>query len=236
MFPLKNGSRGKTVRVLQYGLGLTTDGIFGPNTAKGLKAWQKKMSIPQTGRMTETIWNTIFQFEIQDMKHLKFAELFKSIREEDVDMDGTPDNRSEIIDVMIKSVWEWWEPEDNKAGPPWCAIFISYCLYAAYSFPFESPRVKEWYEYLKDHEDALELKSKDDFKKDRIYIGGYLNEQGYGHVFFVNPMKSLSQTGEKIIATIEGNTNEGGSREGNGVYERQRKLEKYWVYSIPADI
>lgn len=225
MFPLKRNSRGELVRVLQYGLGLITDGIFGPNTEKSVKKWQKKMFLEQTGEISVGVWETFFQFELLNMKHLQLGEFLMNVRELDIDGDGTPDNRSEVIDVMTSSVWSWWEGEDKKQGPPWCAIFISYLMNVSYDYPFKDARVKKWLEHLEEVPQAKRLHSTDQFYKDKVYIGGWVKSSGYGHIFFVDPKKTLKYNKSGMVATLEGNTNKGGSRDGDGVYSRYRLLD-----------
>ncbi len=49
MNPLKRGSKGKEVELLQQFLGIKVDGDFGPNTEKAVKAWQRSNGLPETG-------------------------------------------------------------------------------------------------------------------------------------------------------------------------------------------
>ena len=46
------------------------------------------------------------------------------------------------------------------------------------------------------------------------------------HVGFVDGMNG----GKQVVSTIEGNTNPAGSREGGGVYERQRQLQSIYRF------
>ena len=46
---VKLGSNGEIVKQLQSKLGLTLDGVFGPNTEKTLKEWQTKNGLISDG-------------------------------------------------------------------------------------------------------------------------------------------------------------------------------------------
>ncbi len=61
---LKKGSRGDHVRAWQnylmmQGYNIASDGIFGPETEKAVKAWQKEAGLNPTGIITEKEWNAI---------------------------------------------------------------------------------------------------------------------------------------------------------------------------------
>jgi hypothetical protein len=47
--PLKNGSKGASVKTVQTLLGIKADGAFGPGTAKAVQEFQKKAGLPTTG-------------------------------------------------------------------------------------------------------------------------------------------------------------------------------------------
>ena len=47
--PLKNGSKGPSVKTVQTLLGIKSDGSFGPGTAKAVQDFQKKSGLPITG-------------------------------------------------------------------------------------------------------------------------------------------------------------------------------------------
>jgi peptidoglycan hydrolase-like protein with peptidoglycan-binding domain len=62
MFPgtLKYGSSGYAVKLLQRGLGITADGIFGQQTQNAVKSFQSAHGLPATGVCDVTTWNTLF--------------------------------------------------------------------------------------------------------------------------------------------------------------------------------
>ena len=53
---LKQGSRGAAVRALQSKLGVTADGIFGPNTRQAVIGFQRKHSLSPDGIVGENTW------------------------------------------------------------------------------------------------------------------------------------------------------------------------------------
>ena len=57
--PLKVGSKGSDVKKAQAGLGVTSDGQFGPGTEKAVKDFQKKNSLPVTGVVDITTYKKI---------------------------------------------------------------------------------------------------------------------------------------------------------------------------------
>jgi len=54
--PVKVGSKGATVSVVQTRVGVKADGVFGPITEKAVKVWQGKNALPVTGVVDESTW------------------------------------------------------------------------------------------------------------------------------------------------------------------------------------
>lgn len=215
-FEIKEGNTGEYVQKLQYILGLTPDGIFGNITMSTLLLSYGISYIP----------SKIFYDLLDDVKpeYIKEAKKYVGkIKELDIDGDGTPDNRDPLLDQITKYVFDWYNPSEKDEGYPWCAIFISYVLNKAYGTKFKDARVIKWKEHLQDV--GKRVYSKIDFEKNYIYIGLWLNQSGFGHIFFIDPIQSF-EFFDDVISTIEGNTNDGGSRDGDGVYRRTRTLSK----------
>jgi len=97
----------------------------------------------------------------------------------------------------------------------WCAAFTSWCLRVAglpkKGLPTNAASTYYWYTFAKDR--GL-LKATP--TRGSLFIW---NDDGGGHIGFV--VEVLSPT---RFRTIEGNTNPGGSREGYGVFERERSI------------
>lgn len=59
---LAEGARGSAVRMLQRGLrGMAVDGVFGPLTARMVRALQRSYGLAQTGVVTPEIWDVLEQ-------------------------------------------------------------------------------------------------------------------------------------------------------------------------------
>ncbi len=56
-----------------------------------------------------------------------------------------------------------------------------------------------------------------------IFLIWYPKLERPAHIGFIDSW------GEKYITTVEGNTNDDGSREGNGVYKKRRLKKQVWV-------
>jgi hypothetical protein len=105
-------------------------------------------------------------------------------------------------------------------GDPWCAAFVSWCFaVAATGLGLPCPL-------------RLTARAQDLWKKAPVALrsswptpGAIFvidHGAGLGHCGLV---ESFSE-GDLVIVTIEGNTSPGGSREGDGVYRRSRKLDE----------
>lgn len=130
-------------------------------------------------------------------KAIDFAKTQSHVRE-------VKTNSSPEIDKYLKSV-------GLSPGLAWCTAFLYYCYsQVAKRHPYpKTGLVHEAYKGLKNYH----IKKPVDNSLFFIDTGSYR-----GHAGFV-----ISVKGEKII-TIEGNTNDKGSREGNGVYIRERSI------------
>jgi len=69
-------------------------------------------------------------------------------------------------------------------------------------------------------------------RRDTIVIGGWVNDNGFGHVYIVDPIESLMQNIPDKVVTIEGNTNNAGSREGDGLYNKVRNIANNTIYQF----
>ena len=112
-----------------------------------------------------------------------------------------------------------------KKGNPWCAAFVCYTLgingienpksgYSPTLFPTKNLIYKTGWK------DSKQPQITDVFG---IY---FINKKRIAHVGFIDEWKASSN----YTLTVEGNTNEAGSREGDGVY-RKRRL-KSQIYAI----
>lgn len=101
-------------------------------------------------------------------------------------------------------------------GYAWCAAFLSWCFDQAHVKALRTAWAAGWFPadrtiYQKGMRNAVVPRRADVFG---VY---YANLKRIGHVGFIDEWPA----GDYMI-TVEGNTNDGGSREGNGVYRKRR--------------
>ena len=126
-------------------------------------------------------------------------------------IDGSPSNRSTEIDY-------WLEQVDSPMGSPWCAAYVSQMGLQALGAAWPVTRDA----YVQDIVDFCTKKGLallDTPQAGDIMVIWYENLKRYGHIGVVEKVL----TGNKF-KTWEGNTNEDGSRDGNGVYNKTRPL------------
>ncbi|WP_026903234.1 CHAP domain-containing protein [Pedobacter glucosidilyticus] len=107
----------------------------------------------------------------------------------------------------------------HSKGAPWCAAFVSWCLGKA---GISNPQTA-WSPALLPQKRII---WKNTWQQEKIQpqagdVFGiwYASKKRIAHCGFIDAW------GDSIIITVEGNTNEAGSREGDGVY-RKRRLKR----------
>lgn len=113
----------------------------------------------------------------------------------------------------------------NKRGDPWCASWVTFVLDIAYAG--KNPLVRSA---------SCDVLLQDARKKGWLY-----DTPQVGDVFLVmRTTEDAVHTGfvtavqDTVVGTIEGNTNAGGSRDGWGVFQRQRKRAGLKFIRVPA--
>jgi len=228
-------SRGGDVRLLQYALGITTDGVFGNQTLTHLKS-SVLFDSSVGGTTTEKLYDYL---KLITPEHIVTSHklLLKNIREIDVDGDGKSDNRGEEIDKMIKFVFPQFNIEDKTTkGYAWCAIFVTYVLFNSYpdvhNKLLKTARAKDMLDWASVRANYIKVTNINQLRRDTIVIGGWVNDNGFGHVYIVDPIESLMQNIPDKVVTIEGNTNNAGSREGDGLYNKVRNIANNTIYQF----
>jgi len=130
-------------------------------------------------------------------------------------------NRGPEINKMLKSA-------RTPAGQPWCAAFVCYCFRLAIgNIPdFNSAGtvvIRNWFRryqrYTCDPDAMVQWKGG---------LFGWTNEDGItGHIGFIRNRLTVSVDHKlEVVAiqTLEGNTNPGGSRNGDGAYSLRRAV------------
>lgn len=128
----------------------------------------------------------------------------------------TGKNDGPEVEMYLEHVGKW-------KGLPWCSAFVAWCLSEAEI----QHTVNAW-------------SPTSENRRNFVYRNkAFSKEPAPGDVFtiFYPRLKRVGHTGfyhanqnDFIIITVEGNTNEAGSREGNGVYKKYRPIKT--IHSI----
>lgn len=112
----------------------------------------------------------------------------------------------------------------NVKGDPWCAAFVTFCLDIAYRG--KNPLVRS--------------ASCDVLLRDATKKGWLTDAPAPGDVFLVMKTPTdavhtgfVTAVGKVSVKTCEGNTNPGGSRDGWGVFLRERRIEGLKFIRLP---
>ena len=223
--PLTVGSSGDDVKKAQEwltlaGLGLKIDGVFGDATAAAVREFQQSSSLPVTGVIDEPVFATLTGPIARAIAPIAASSSLggdvcrcaaQHIAERPREIGG--ENRGPWVRLYL----------DGEEGPewPWCAGFASYVVAQAAGtrgMPFKaSPSCDE----LANNAKAAGLfRSGDDLDVGSIPPGSLFlvrrqTSPGWHHTGIV-----VSAT-PAALTTIEGNTNDNGSREG---YEAIRRF------------
>ena len=138
---------------------------------------------------------------------LQIANLQLGVQEQPRGSNSGPE-----VDLYLKSV-------GLEPGYAWCMAFVYYCVgQAAAQLAVKNPLIKTGGVMLQANKTKLPKLTPRDakVKPGDIFIMAFKN--GTGHTGFVEKIKN------GIITTVEGNTNNDGSREGFKVARRQRLL------------
>lgn len=230
---VRQGSRGEAVKKLQQLLNdtvaldskLSVDGIFGPGTAKAVKAFQKKSNLSVDGVVGSNTWNALLA-AAEKNQEINYADNPRAnlgkIAAKYIGTKETGDNLagdSKELLAIFKA--------DNLVingktdGYPWCAAFVSFCVQKLFkTFPHFSglvaPReasVSRFLNIWAKQQNCLIFSSKSELYKPQA---GDIVVFTFSHIGIVERVEG------NTITTIEGNTNDAGGREGTLVARKQR--------------
>ena len=144
-----------------------------------------------------------------------FAENFASVAEGQVGVREEGHNGGEDVRKFQRATWL------DPGAWPWCAAFVCWCYQQA-SKQASAPSIKrprtagawDFERWAKDQGVTL-------FKPSVKAKRGDIVIFTFSHI----GIAVADQDGE-VVSTVEGNTNPGGSREGDGVYKKTRKASK----------
>ena len=215
-------------RLNQIGYGpIIEDGVFGENTLRSVKVFQQnhldKSGIPLTvdGKIGPVTWSCLFG----DPENQEFAlsplirEVLKIARQE-IGVKEVPrgSNRGLRVEEYLRSV-------NLGPGYAWCASFVYWCFrQAALNLNCVNPVTKtascmcHWATTK-----GEKILLADAMQNPQLIIPGSIFiirlKNGKGHTGIV------TDYGNGLIQTIEGNSNAFHSAEGDGVYALERKIE-----------
>ncbi len=131
-------------------------------------------------------------------------------------------------EAKVREVTANWSPQIRKylaltgifSPAPWCAAFVTWCLVEAGADRKKLPALAAstywWFVWAKQTKRLkVDKRGRPVNDPERGDLGGW--NTGAGHIFFV-----LAVDEEKDVATLEGNTDNAGSREGVAVKDRVR--------------
>lgn len=240
LFPdhvIKVGSNDKTSvlaiqkRLNQVGSGpVQVDGVFSAETLEAVELFQAKSldfeghPLVVDGQVGSMTWAALFKSDVVRSVAAPATSLLGSallIAGNEVGVMEVPpgSNRGPKVDLYLASVGL----KANAGSFPWCAAFVYWCFReASKNLGVTNPAIK-----TAGALDVWNLAGPKGFRRVTcaeasdtpstvqpgvlfvLSTGG-----GHGHVGFVESVAGV------VLTTIEGNTNEGGSREGVGVFRR----------------
>lgn len=178
------------------------------------------------GEIGSLTWAALFGAESVTIRHDTASDLLTEVLAFAVSQIGvmeTSPNRGPQVDQYVKSVG--LDPAGRFA---WCVAFVYFCFEkASKKLGRTNPMVKT--AGVLDHWNRAEGKGATRITNLRARNNPALIKPGHIFVIDTGPAGGAGHTGlvEKVIGgklvTIEGNTNEGGSRDGVGVFRRTQR-------------
>jgi hypothetical protein len=215
------------VRLEALGCGpVTPDGVFGSRTRVAVQTFQLRRGIVADGVVGPATWHELFPEVTPPVSRAPAplaAEVLKTASAEvGVRESGGP-NRGPRVDEYIRNVGL----DPTRGAYSWCAAFVYFCFTrASASLGVHNPCAKTAGVLAHWHKAPAWAKIDASIARDdpRVIRPGVIfiadHGGGKGHTGLVERAEHGS------VHTIEGNTNAGGSREGDGVYRRIRPLSQ----------
>jgi hypothetical protein len=234
---IRAGQQGAEVAAIQRRLNalgcgpVDEDGAFGPQTLNAVQLFQARSEDP-SGRPLEPdgivgahTWAALFQQQISSRDAAPDALLRETLDiargEIGVREDPPNSNRGPKVDQYVREVGL-----NPASGFPWCAAFVYWCFsQGARVAGVSNPLIKT--AGVQDHwqraiaggihciSAAEAAGNPDEIQPGMIFVMGMSG--GAGHTGLVERISG------SLLTTIEGNTNDNGSREGIGVFRRSSR-------------
>lgn len=131
-------------------------------------------------------------------------------------LEATGQNDGQMVETYLATT-------NQKAGAPWCAAFVNYVLLEAKCQVANSAWSPSWFPEWRTIYKRGEY-TKDIPRRGDVF-GIYFSNLGrIAHVGFID------QWGTDYVITVEGNTNDNLSRDGDGVYKKRRATKT--IYKV----
>jgi len=227
---LRKGAKGKLVSELQKLLSkvlapnkITPDGDFGEKTRKAVIDFQKKANITADGIVGKGTWAALANATSKVIKVPLRSNGLSEIAATYIGVKETGNNRA----GSSKKILEIFEADNlsingKTDGYPWCAAFVSLCVQklckssALYGslIPPREPSVNRFLNSWAKQHNCLIFKPN---SKVFTAVKGDIVVFTFSHIGIVESNDGI------FITTIEGNTNDAGSREGVTVARKKRR-------------
>lgn len=156
---------------------------------------------------------THYGYSLESFRNLPFSERRLLIAAYECDVLKVQEqprgsNRGARVETYLNSV-------GLGGGYAWCAAFVTWCSKqadAGYHCPSSPAMAASW---LKAHPKTRKTVQRGD-------LGGFINADGTGHVYLITRVEKNAAGDAVRLHTIEGNSNDEGSREGFEVCRRIR--------------
>lgn len=142
-------------------------------------------------------------------------------------LEETGNNDGEQVEGYLASV-------GLPKGNPWCAAIVHWS-YRSCGVVLEPKR--EFAMALRFHAKPMRIWERGGWTPDTATVFRRITQDGDHFALYYNNLGRIGHTGliygedEKFILTVEGNTNGGGSRDGDGVYLRKRLKSSIYCIS-----
>lgn len=232
---MKAGDRGDEVAAWQrvlHGLGLgavcgAVDGIFGPKTEAATRAAEELLNFPPTG----TVYGILADSADRRLKSGKGKAEGEKRKAESGSLPalvrvarsqlGVIEQKGNRGPDVARYFAATSYPDGEKHGEPWCAAFVAWCVREAMADLLlteatrpKSAAVSSWPTHA--------------LRQGWLVFGGhdrmYKPRAGDVVIYAFSHMGVVESFDGKSVTAIEGNTNEGGEREGIAVMRKVRSL------------
>jgi hypothetical protein len=203
---------------------LVEDGVFGQSTESAVKQFQVRRALSVDGEVGSTTWSALFGIPIATVTvpPTNFARTVLDVAQSQVGQREYKDqpNRGLMVDEYLLAAG--YDPK--RGAYSWCTAFVFWCHQEAskkFGITNPFPRTGGVLDAWAKSSTMYRLPAADAYDNPTLVHPGSVFIIDYGdHKGHAGIVKAV-QGG--LLTTIEGNTNVAGSREGDGVYEKNQR-------------